>query len=212
MDNQGGDLMIGYLGLEVESFEALVRADASMAAAVAARGCPFCGGPLHVANYLRKPRGGLFAEVSAGLSLRYSLCCGRPGCRRRVLPPSLRFLGQRVYLEIVMLFASVWAQVAKGLRTAARQTGVSARTLGRWLRWWREGLPRLGWWAELRSRLAAPVPDETALPRSLLLHLGRVASGEQLIWLAAKCLAPGTTWLSDVARFVRDAIGEPVMA
>lgn len=204
--------MIGYLGLEVESFAALAHADASLAAAVAARGCPFCGGPLHVANYLRKPRGGLFAEVGSDLSLRYSLCCGRPGCRRRVLPPSLRFLGRRVYLEVVMLFASVWAQVAKGLRTAARQTGVSARTLGRWLRWWREEVPRLGWWAELRSRLAAPAPDETALPHSLLLHLGRIACGEPLVWLVAKCLAPATTWLADVTRFVRDITGEPVMA
>ena len=37
MRNQGGDLMIGYLGLEVESFSALARVDANMAAAVAAR-------------------------------------------------------------------------------------------------------------------------------------------------------------------------------
>lgn len=204
--------MIGYLGLKVESFAALTHADARMAAAVAAKGCPFCGGPLHAANYQRKPRGGLFAEMSEGFSLRHSLCCGQRGCRRRVLPPSLRFLGRRVYLEVVMLLASVWAQVAKGLRTAARQTGVSARTLGRWLRWWREEVPRLGWWAELRSRLAAPAPDEAALPRSLLLHLGRVASGEALMWLAAKCLAPATTWLANVAPFVRTAIGEPVVA
>ena len=204
--------MIGYLGLKVESLAALMHADARMAVAVAAHGCPFCGGPLHVANYPRKPRGGLFAEVGADSSLRHSLCCGRPGCRRRVLPPSLRFLGRRVYLEMVMLFASVWAQVAKGLRTAARQTGVSARTLARWLRWWREEVPRFGWWAELRSRLVAPAPDETALPRSLLMHLGRIACGEPLVWLVAKCLAPATTWLADAARFVRDTTGEFVMA
>lgn len=203
--------MMGYLGLDLKSFLALEEADARMAAAVAAQRCPFCGGALHAANYQRKARGGLFTGVNENSWLRYSLCCGQRGCRRRVLPPSLRFLGRRVYLEVVVLLASVWAQVAIGLRAAARQTGVSPRTLARWLGWWRQDVPRLSWWAELRSRLVAPVPDETALPRSLLMHLARIASGEQLRWLAAKCLAPGTTWLAGVARFVGDATGEPVM-
>jgi len=201
--------MIGYLGLERETFVALMQADARMTAAVAAQGCPFCGGPLHAANYLRKPRGGLFAHAPDDLRLRHSLCCGRRGCRRRVLPPSLRFLGRRVYLEVVVLVASVWAQVARGLRTAARQTGVSARTLGRWLWWWREAAPRLGWWAELRARLTAPIPEDSALPRSLWLHIGHVASGEARIWLCAKCLAAGSTWLPGASRFVREATEEP---
>lgn len=201
--------MIGYLGLEGEFFVSLMQADARMTAAVAAQGCPFCGGPLHAANYLRKPRGGLFAEVPTNSLLRHSLCCGRRGCRRRVLPPSLRFLGRRVYLEVVVLVASMWAQVARGLRMAARQTGVSARTLGRWLWWWRKEVPRLGWWAELRARLTPPAPEESALPRSLWRNLGRLASSNARVWLCAKCLAPGTTWLPGAARFVRDDLDGP---
>jgi hypothetical protein len=201
--------MIYDLDLKVEDFAALTRADAGIAAAVAAEGCPYCDGPLHVANYQRKPRGGVFAEAGEDFSLRHSLCCGRRGCRRRVLPPSLRFLGRRVYLELAVLLASAFVQIATGLRAAARQTAVPARTLERWLCWWREEVPRLGWWAELRARLAAPGPDESTLPRSLLTQLGRVARGADLAWLAAKCLAPGTTRLADAARFARDAARAP---
>jgi hypothetical protein len=197
--------MISDLALKVEDFAALTRADASIAAAVAAQGCPYCGGPLHVANYERKPRGGLVAEAGEGFSLRHSLCCGRRGCRRRVLPPSLRFLGRRVYLEVAVLFAAAWLQVAEATRAAAKRLCVSARTLTRWRRWWREEVPRSRWWAELRSRLIPPAPDESDLPRSLLSHLGHLASGAQLVWLAAKCLAPATTPLASVARFLREA-------
>lgn len=204
--------MMDDLELKVEDFAALTRADALMADAVAKEACPYCAGPLHVANYERKPRGGLFAVAGEGFALRHSLCCGRPGCRKRVLPPSLRFLGRRVYLETVVLFASALAQAAAVLRAAGRQTGVPARTLGRWLHWWREELPQLGWWAELRSRLVPPPPHEAALPRSLLAHLGRTAGGAHLSWLAARCLAPGTTSMRDAARFARDVAGVPAGA
>lgn len=201
--------MIGYPELKVENFAALVQADARMAAAVAAEGCPYCRGPMHVANYERKPRGGVFAEAGEGFSLRHSLCCGRRGCRRRVLPPSLRFLGRRVYLEVVVLLAAAWLQVAESMRAAARCTRVSARTLGRWRRWWREEVPRSKWWEELRSRLVPPAPDESDLPGALLTRLGRVTSGVPLVWLAAKCLAPATTRLADVARFSREVALAP---
>ena len=201
--------MIGYPELKVEDFAELLRADASIAATVASQGCPSCGGPLHVANYERKPRGGVFAVAGEGFSLRHSLCCGRRGCRQRVLPPSLRFLGRRVYLELVVLFTAAWLQAAKATRVVARCMRVSARTLVRWQRWWREEVPSSRWWAELRSRLVPPAPDESDLPRSLLSHLGRVASGVQLVWLAAKCLAPATTPLAEAARFAREAALAP---
>jgi hypothetical protein len=201
--------MIGYPELKVEDFAALMAADARMAGAVAEEGCPYCGGPLHVANYKRKPRGGFVAEAGESFSLRHSLCCGRRGCRRRVLPPSLRFLGRRVYLEVVVVFAVAWLQAAEALRTAARHTRVSARTLGRWLRWWREDVPRSTWWAELRARLVPPAPGESDLPKSLLAHLGQVAGGGPLVWLVAKCLTPATTWLTDAARFSREVTTAP---
>jgi hypothetical protein len=198
--------MIGDLTLKVEFFAALMQADESLAVAVAAKGCPHCGGPLHVANYERKPRGGAFAEVGEGFRLRHSLCCGRRGCRRRVLPPSLRFLGRKVYLEIVVILAAAWlVEAAEAMRAAARHVRVSARTLARWRRWWGAEVPLSKWWAELRSRLAPPTPDETDLPRSLLEHLGRLADGGDLVKLVAKCLAPATTPLAEAAGFVREA-------
>ena len=39
-------------------YAVLRRIDEDMAAEVRAGRCPFCGGPLHQANYPRKPRGG----------------------------------------------------------------------------------------------------------------------------------------------------------
>jgi hypothetical protein len=205
--------MFDDVGLEVEYFAALMHADARIAAAVAREGCPLCGGPLHVANFARKPRGGLLASAGEEYTLRFGLCCGRRGCRRRALPPSLRFLGRRVYLEAVVLFASAWAQVATTLNALKAQTGVSVRTLGRWLCWWREEVPQLGWWAELRSRLVPPALDESDLPRSMLESLRRAASTTaELTFLAAKCLAPGTTSMGDVARFVRCAETLPARA
>jgi hypothetical protein len=92
-----------------EWFARLLEFDRKIAEAVAAEGCRHCGGPLHQGNYERKPRGGQIAEAGEAFRLRHSLCCGREGCRKRALPPSLRFLGRRVYLEAVVLFASVRA-------------------------------------------------------------------------------------------------------
>ncbi len=60
---------------------------------MAAKGCPGCEGPLHRGDYERKPRGALVAAASEAFRVRHSLCCG--WCRRRALPPSVRFLGRR---------------------------------------------------------------------------------------------------------------------
>jgi hypothetical protein len=39
-----------------------------------------------------------------------SLCCSRDGCRRRMTPPSVRFLGRRVYLGAVLVLVSAMQQ------------------------------------------------------------------------------------------------------
>ncbi len=61
-----------------------------------------------------KPRGAEIAGAGEAFKLRHSLCCGRRGCRRRALPPSLRFLGRRVYLEAVVLIATAITLVMRG--------------------------------------------------------------------------------------------------
>jgi hypothetical protein len=208
--------MLHLQRLAGEFFAQLEKHDQMISAAVAAAGCRHCDGPLHQGNYQRKPRGGLIALAGEALTLRHSLCCGREGCRRRALPPSLRFLGRRVYLEVVVVLASVFVQVMATVRAAVSATGVPRRTLRRWGRWWREAFPALRTWVELRARFVPPPPDEAELPRSLVVRLGadlrrRDGAGEEpaaadVMLLLARCLAPATTGsVVEGSRFVAGA-------
>jgi hypothetical protein len=198
--------MMAQIELLAEEFEALTKLDEGIARAVAVERCVCCGGPLHVANYQRKPRGAVIAAAGEAFTLRHSLCCGREGCRKRTLPPSLRFLGRRVYLEVVVLFASAYAQAIKSWRAAREAMQVPDWTLRRWLSWWRVEVPRQRWWTELRARFVPPAPSEAELPMSLIAKLEANALGHPQ-WLLARCLAPGTTRAPiDAARFVRDVV------
>lgn len=202
--------MLHESSLEEEFFESLLEIDEKITVEVARSGCRFCGGPLHRSDYERKPRGGAIAEAGEAFTLRHSLCCGREGCRRRALPPSLRFLGRRVYLEAVVLLASVEALVAMTMRAARAATGVPIRTLRRWGTWWRDVFPKLDAWTVMRARFAPPPPSETELPKSLCerlaLELGGAAWASDVLALAARLLSPVTTGsLPDASRFVAAA-------
>jgi hypothetical protein len=199
------------LVLGEEWFARLTEFDRQIAEAVAAEGCRHCGGPLHQGNYERKPRGAQLAGAGEAFRLRHSLCCGREGCRRRSLPPSLRFLGRRVYLEAVVLFASVRAMALETLRQARRATGVPARTLRRWHTWWTAALPISTVWIELRALFVPPPPAESELPRSLLERaeaaLGEDAAVSDALLLCARWLSPLTTQsVSAGSRFVIAAL------
>jgi hypothetical protein len=74
-------------------FTVLLKIDFDLAAMARTQGCAQCGGPVHCANYPRKPRGGP-AGLSDADCLRLSFCCAREGCRSRNTPPSVRFLGR----------------------------------------------------------------------------------------------------------------------
>ena len=63
--------MVPCFGLGEEFFSSLTEADAEMSRQVAVGGCPWCGGPLHQANYQRKPRGGLFAVAGEAFAMRH---------------------------------------------------------------------------------------------------------------------------------------------
>lgn len=200
-----------------EFFAKLEEIDQKVAEAVAAARCQHCQGPLHRGNYQRKPRGALVATAGEAFTLRHSLCCGRRGCRKRALPPSLRFLGRRVYLEATVVLASVFALAMATIQAAVTATGVPARTLRRWGTWWREIFPKLPTWVELRARFAPPPPDEGRLPESLL---GRLAtevrrSGseapavEDAMLHMARYLAPATTIsVVEGSRFVTAAMAQ----
>ena len=99
-------------------YGALLKFDADLAAQARAGRCPWCGGPLHSAKYERKPRGALVG-LPEGYTERYSFCCGRDGCRHRVTPPSLRFLGRKVYLGVVVVLASMMRHGVNAARAAS---------------------------------------------------------------------------------------------
>ena len=75
----------------------LLSIDRDLADSTRQQGCS-CGGRLHCANYPRAPRGGP-DHLPEEYRCRFSFCCDRDGCRKRMTPPSVRFLGRKVYLS-----------------------------------------------------------------------------------------------------------------
>lgn len=190
--------------LSEEFFARLAEIDEEIAVRVAAVGCPLCGGPLHRGDYARKPRGGWISAQGEVAVIRFSLCCGRPGCRKRALPPSVRFLGRRVYWEGVVLLASARVLMLGVVQRAERATGVPRRTLRRWRAWWRGEFAQSSIWMAMRARFRPPPPDEATLPLSLLERLrAELGSACEVLKAAARLLAPVTTRsVPECARFV----------
>ena len=75
-----------------------------------------CGGRLHCAHYPRKPRGA--DDLPEPYQRRLSFCCDRDGCRKRVTPPSVRFLGRKVYLGAVVILVAAMRQGPSPRRVA----------------------------------------------------------------------------------------------
>jgi hypothetical protein len=168
----------------------LLRIDQDLAAQESAAGCAACGAAVHRADYPRKPRGVPRAALDEAYSRRLSFCCDRDGCRQRLTPSSVRFLGRRVFLGAVVVLATALAQ---GLSERRRQVlceriPVSLRTLDRWRRWWQTQFLASATWAAIRARLAPPVSAEE-LPRSLLARWGQADESGALAQLL-RLLAP----------------------
>ncbi len=191
--------MFDEVVLEREFFEMLERQDEAILFRVAELGCPVCAGRLHRGDYDRKPRGGLMARAGEPFVKRFSLCCEREGCRKRATPPSLRFLGRRVYLGAVVILASVVAHALDAAAEIRATTGVPARTTRRWLAWWMGPFLSTEVFVAIRARLITV--DEAALPTSIFDRLpGAVALRAHLL---ARVLAPlTTTSVPDGSRFL----------
>lgn len=172
-------------------YRTLLRCDEDMAGDARVAGCA-CGGVLHSARYPRKPRGGL-VELGADYCWRLSFCCSEAGCRRRTTPPSVRFLGRRVYLAaVVVLMCALRDGVTPRRASRLRElVGVSVRTLERWRAWWLEEFPASGFWRHARARFSPPV-DVAAFPSSLLDRFPGAELRERLVSLLS-FLSPITT-------------------
>ncbi|MGH7436341.1 MAG: hypothetical protein ACRENE_11770 [Polyangiaceae bacterium] len=169
-----------------EFWERLMAIDLVRAEQVRREGCRDCGGPLDRSDYPRKPRGEL-GEAAAAYARRLSFCCRRDGCRHRATPPSVRFLGRKVYVGALVVVASVAgrASLALSRRRTPPIEGVPSRTVRRWLAWWQTVFALGAFWREARGYLATPVAV-AELPVSLLARFGKggAALGKLLDFLA----------------------------
>lgn len=146
----------------------LLACDADLADAARAGRCARCGGALHSASYPRKPRGRL-CRLGPEHDRRFSFCCAVDGCRSRATPPSLRFLGRKVYLGAIVVLVAI---MRHGVTTArmerlSQAVGVDRRTVERWRAWWRKGFTATPFWQVARAAFMPPI-DHGRLPASLL--------------------------------------------
>ena len=148
-------------------YDLLFRLDEDLAGEVRRAGCA-CGGVLHSARYPRKPRG-MRTALGEAYETRLSFCCAREGCRRRITPASVRFLGRRVYLGAVVVLATALCHGPSRVRLAQLREwfGVSIRTLNRWRKWWREVFVCTPFWRTAKGRFVPPLQSR-ALPAGLL--------------------------------------------
>jgi len=145
----------------------LLAIDQDLAETTRKKACP-CGGHLHCANYLRKPRGTL-VQLPEEQRLRLSFCCDRDGCRKRATPPSVRFLGPKVYLAAIVIVVSTMRQgpTPRRVRELSRRFGADGCTIARWQVFWREHFPQTPFWKVARAQLV-PVVEIVSLPYSLV--------------------------------------------
>jgi len=173
-------------------YHLLLKFDRDLAAQARAAGC-LCGGALHSSDYARKPRGAPPGVAGGDFKRRLSLCCAEEGCRSRTTPPSVRFLGRRVYFGAVVVLATAMTGgiTAKRAERLRELVGVSLRTLRRWHAWWRGAFAESPFWKAARGRFSPPV-ETGALPSSLLERFSGPDERERLIRMLA-FLGPLTT-------------------
>ncbi|MEO8381783.1 MAG: hypothetical protein ABI779_19130 [Acidobacteriota bacterium] len=103
------------------------------------------------------------------MNVRFSFCCAREGCRRRVTPASLRFLDRKVFFAVIVLLVPVLREglTPERMRRLRERLQVSERTVRRWVRFWRETFATSRTWQAARRWFAQPVKTG-AMPASLV--------------------------------------------
>jgi hypothetical protein len=182
-------------------FQFFENCDSDLAENCRQQGCLHCPGKLHRSDYRRKPRSGPddFKE-----EWRDSFCCDQDGCRKRHTPPSVRFLGRKVYWGIAVILVSAMRHGLKPdrVQTLRESLGIDRRTLERWRRWWLENFVQSPFWKAARAQFMPPV-CENNLPLSLCeaFHIER---RDRLLDLL-EFLSPITTSSIPLERSLREA-------
>lgn len=145
----------------------LEQVDRDFAAEAQSRGCEHCGAVLHRGDYSRKPRGG------PSWDRRYSFCCSQDGCRKRKTPPSVRFLGRKVYvgLVVVLVSAMMHGPSDRRLERLQQDLPIDRRTLKRWLQWWTQIFVQYAFWKAQRGCFARLL-SEARMPLELVEAFG----------------------------------------
>ena len=179
-------------------YEFQLEADRMLLAEARKEVCVICGDVLHAGNFRRKPRGGP-AGMGEDADLRFSLCCADRECRKRVTPPSLRFLGRRVYLgaAVVVVTAMRHGATPARMRKLRDHFGVSRRTVERWRIWWATAFAKGPFWKAAAASFMPPV-DLARLPASLLERF--LGNEEERLILLLRFLGPITGGASVQAR------------
>lgn len=142
----------------------LLQINIELAAQMHASGCP-CGGALHRADYPRKSRACPKA-IRHAFDSRLSFCCSR--CRKRFTSTSVRFLGQRVYLDLAVMLVSIRrARLSAAAAQIVQMLAIPERTVSRWRSWWRQVFPATPLWLAECARFMPPISCEH-LPHSLI--------------------------------------------
>jgi hypothetical protein len=134
--------MLSDLLQDVSLFRILHQIDLGLAESCRQAWCPYSQGALHYASYLRKPRG-VPEKIPEEYLIRYSLCCGREGCCRRVLPPSCLFMGRRVYWHAVIRVVMTLRQSRSngmGANQLMRMFSIPRKTIVRWTSYFQKNL------------------------------------------------------------------------
>jgi hypothetical protein len=113
-------------------------------------------------NYNRKPRG-LPKELSQDTldkyRYRFSFIC-RP-CRLRTTPPSVRFMGRKVYTALSILWISLACE--QGISPPLHdlrilmESCLSQQTIERWMRWWQHNVWNCSFWKTFRGQLLGEI-------------------------------------------------------
>jgi hypothetical protein len=136
-------------------FEFLYRTDQDLAKQTQEKGCRLCGSKVHVANYMRKPRG---IDLPDDFSLCFSFCCSHDGCRKRALPQSIRFFGKVVYWGVHMVLISAMLNGrSPELEKIMSEFNVDIKTLKRWRQWWKDFFPTTKFWKIFKGKLLEKV-------------------------------------------------------